>query len=225
MLAALLVLPRARQTRSQHRPAGAGSEHHGAGRGDGRVVRPDRADRPRGRPEHGADGVLARLPGRRHDPDRRRRVAAAAGRGRTACAERCGWSPPPCACSSSATCSTRTSRCTAYSRRRRARRHLRVALVLFVLAARCQGPMETARTAHRRTGAAQRVSWMPYLAVAAGFVGARRLRGHRGRPGSLIVALAAAALAALVSARQLLRAARTGRAAARAATPRRRPTR
>ena len=61
--------------------AGPGSDHHGARRGDGRVVRADRADRAGRGPEHAADGVLARLSGRGRDLDRRRRFASAAGGG------------------------------------------------------------------------------------------------------------------------------------------------
>ena len=77
-----------------------------------------------------------------------------------------------------------------------------VALVLFVLAARTQAPMKTAKSALVGPARRQRVSWMPYLAVAAGF-SVLVVSELTADAGSLIVALAAAALAALVSARQL----------------------
>jgi two-component system cell cycle response regulator len=77
-----------------------------------------------------------------------------------------------------------------------------VALALFVLAARWQ-PSVTA-TGPNPTGSvmAQRVSWVPYVAVAAGF-SVLVISEVAGESGSLIVAIAATALAALVSARQL----------------------
>jgi two-component system cell cycle response regulator len=74
-----------------------------------------------------------------------------------------------------------------------------VALALFVLAARCQ-TTESAISASVRS---QRVSWTPYLAVAAGF-SVLVISELAGEHGSLIVAIAAAVLAALVSARQLV---------------------
>jgi two-component system cell cycle response regulator len=78
-----------------------------------------------------------------------------------------------------------------------------VAFSLFVLAARCQGSLTA--TAAARTGPvrSQGVSWVPYLAVAAGFsvlVVSEVTEGSR----ALIVAIAATALAILVSARQLV---------------------
>jgi diguanylate cyclase (GGDEF)-like protein len=78
-----------------------------------------------------------------------------------------------------------------------------VALSLFVLAARWQPSVDA--TASAATGAvrSQGVSWMPYLAVAAGF-SVLVVSEATGESGSLIVAIAAAALAALVSARQLV---------------------
>jgi two-component system cell cycle response regulator len=75
-----------------------------------------------------------------------------------------------------------------------------VALALFVLAARCQRPVTpgTEDVLRRR-----RVSWMPYVAVAAGFV-VLLISELSGAPGSPVIALAATALAILVSARQLV---------------------
>jgi two-component system cell cycle response regulator len=74
-----------------------------------------------------------------------------------------------------------------------------VALSLFVLAARYQATGSAAPGAVK----SQRVSWVPYLAVAAGF-SVLVISEVTGESGSLIVAIAAAALAALVSARQLV---------------------
>jgi diguanylate cyclase (GGDEF)-like protein len=74
-----------------------------------------------------------------------------------------------------------------------------VALALFVLAARCQAVGSAVGAAVN----SQRVSWTPYLAVAAGF-SVLVTSEVADRHGSLIVAIAAATLAALVSARQLL---------------------
>jgi two-component system cell cycle response regulator len=75
-----------------------------------------------------------------------------------------------------------------------------LAFVLFILAARCQ----------RHTGTAvpdlvksRRVSWMPYIAVAAGFA-VLVISEVSGTPGTLVIALAATALAVLASARQLV---------------------
>jgi diguanylate cyclase (GGDEF)-like protein len=77
-----------------------------------------------------------------------------------------------------------------------------VALSLFVLAARSQAPVNATRQAAPGPVSSQRVSWVPYLAVAAGF--SVLVISEAGGRGSLIVAIAAAALAALVSARQLV---------------------
>jgi signal transduction histidine kinase len=76
-----------------------------------------------------------------------------------------------------------------------------VALGLFVLAARCQGPVTAEMPEVVRS---QRVSWVPYLAVAAGFAVLVTSEVDSGLSGSLIVGVAATALAALVSARQLV---------------------
>jgi two-component system, cell cycle response regulator len=75
-----------------------------------------------------------------------------------------------------------------------------VALALFVLAARCQRPVE-AQTAE--VIRARRMSWMPYVAVASGFVVllVSELSKTSGTP---VIAVAATALAVLVSARQLV---------------------
>lgn len=78
-----------------------------------------------------------------------------------------------------------------------------VALSLFVLAARYQAPVTATRATVTARVSAQRVSWVPYLAVAAGF-SVLVISEVTGQSRSLTVALAAAALAALVSARQLL---------------------
>jgi two-component system cell cycle response regulator len=75
-----------------------------------------------------------------------------------------------------------------------------VALGLFVLAARGQRAAETAtaRVIRRRP-----VSWMPYVAVASGFVVLLVSQASR-TPGTLVIAVAAAVMAILVSARQLV---------------------
>jgi two-component system, cell cycle response regulator len=75
-----------------------------------------------------------------------------------------------------------------------------VALALFVLAARCQRPVTpgTEEVIRRR-----RVSWMPYVAVAGGFV-VLLVSELSKTPGTAVIALAATALAILVSARQLV---------------------
>jgi len=75
-----------------------------------------------------------------------------------------------------------------------------VALGLFVLAARCQRPIEagTAEVVRPR-----RVSWMPYFAVASGFV-VLLVSELAKTPGTAVIALSATALAVLVSARQLV---------------------
>jgi signal transduction histidine kinase len=75
-----------------------------------------------------------------------------------------------------------------------------VALGLFVLAARYQGPVGAAGPEPARS---ERVSWMPYLAVGAGFA-VLVTSEVAGGSASLIVAIAAAVLAALVSVRQLV---------------------
>ena len=76
-----------------------------------------------------------------------------------------------------------------------------VALALFVIAARCQGPVGPAPPQLVRS---QRVSWMPYLAVAAGFAVLIVAEVGSGWTGPLTLAIAAAVLAGLVSARQLV---------------------
>jgi diguanylate cyclase (GGDEF)-like protein len=78
-----------------------------------------------------------------------------------------------------------------------------VALALFIVAARSQAPATTTGSAPTEPARSQRVSWMPYIAVAAGF-SVLVTSELTGESGSLVVAVAAAALAALVSARQLL---------------------
>jgi diguanylate cyclase (GGDEF)-like protein len=74
-----------------------------------------------------------------------------------------------------------------------------LALAVFVLAARSQAT----GSAPPGPASSQRVSWVPYLAVAAGF-SVLVISEVTGGSGSLIVGIAAAALAALVSARQLV---------------------
>ncbi|MEA2286486.1 MAG: hypothetical protein QOJ21_2529 [Solirubrobacteraceae bacterium] len=78
-----------------------------------------------------------------------------------------------------------------------------VALALFVLAARCQAPVTATGPPPTEPVMSQRVSWVPYLAVAAGF-SVLVISEVTEESGSLTVAIAAAALAALVSARQLV---------------------
>jgi two-component system cell cycle response regulator len=75
-----------------------------------------------------------------------------------------------------------------------------LAFALFILAARCQRPTEagTADVIRQR-----RVSWMPYLAVASGFL-VLLVSELSNTPGTLVIAVAATALAVMVSARQLL---------------------
>jgi two-component system cell cycle response regulator len=75
-----------------------------------------------------------------------------------------------------------------------------MAFVLFILAARCQGPADEAIPQLIKS---RRVSWMPYTAVAAGFA-VLLVSELSGTPGTLVIALAATALAVLVSARQLV---------------------
>ena len=78
-----------------------------------------------------------------------------------------------------------------------------VALALFVLAARSQTSTNRAEPASGAAWRLQRVSWMPYLAVAAGF-SVLLISEVVGESSSLIVALVATALAIVVSARQLV---------------------
>jgi signal transduction histidine kinase len=75
-----------------------------------------------------------------------------------------------------------------------------VALSLFVLAACCRGPVQAVAPKLARV---QKVSWMPYLAVAAGFA-VLVISELQGTSRSPIVAIAAATLALLVSVRQLV---------------------
>jgi two-component system, cell cycle response regulator len=75
-----------------------------------------------------------------------------------------------------------------------------MAFVLFILAARCQRPVDAAVPEFIKPA---RVSWMPYTAVAAGFA-VLVVSELSGTPGTLVIALAATALAVLVSARQLV---------------------
>jgi diguanylate cyclase (GGDEF)-like protein len=75
-----------------------------------------------------------------------------------------------------------------------------VAFALFILAARCQGPADSVVTELIKP---PRVSWMPYIAVGAGFA-VLLVSQLADAPGTLIVALAATALAVLVIARQLV---------------------
>lgn len=75
-----------------------------------------------------------------------------------------------------------------------------VALALFILAARCQHPAQagTADVIRRR-----RVSWMPCIAVASGFV-VLLVSEIADTPGRAVIAVGATLLALLVSARQLV---------------------
>ncbi len=75
-----------------------------------------------------------------------------------------------------------------------------MAFVLFILAARCQGPADAAIPQLIKP---RQVSWMPYTAVAAGFA-VLLVSELSGTPGTMVIALAATALAVLVSARQLV---------------------
>jgi len=75
-----------------------------------------------------------------------------------------------------------------------------LAFALFVLAARCQRPAEAGTVDVIRQ---RRVSWMPYVAVASGFV-VLLVSELSNTPGTLVIAVAATALAVMVSARQLL---------------------
>jgi two-component system cell cycle response regulator len=75
-----------------------------------------------------------------------------------------------------------------------------MAFALFILAARCQGLADTAVSELIKP---QRVSWMPYVAVAAGFA-VLLVAELSDTPGALVITLAATALAILVSARQLV---------------------
>ena len=75
-----------------------------------------------------------------------------------------------------------------------------VALGLFVLAARCQRPAEAGTAnAPRQRG----VSWMPYVAVASGFV-VLLVSELSQTSGTVVIAVATTALAIMVSGRQLL---------------------
>jgi signal transduction histidine kinase len=76
-----------------------------------------------------------------------------------------------------------------------------VALALFIVAARCKGPIEAAEPELVRS---QRVSWMPYLAVAAGFAVLLTSEVREGVSWPLILTVAATALAVLVTVRQLV---------------------
>jgi two-component system, cell cycle response regulator len=75
-----------------------------------------------------------------------------------------------------------------------------LAFALFVVAARCQRPAE-AGTGHvtRQRG----VSWMPYVAVASGFV-VLLISAISTTSGTAVIAVAATVLALMVAARQLL---------------------
>jgi two-component system, cell cycle response regulator len=75
-----------------------------------------------------------------------------------------------------------------------------LAFALFVLAARCQRPAEagTADVTRQRG-----VSWMPYVAVASGFV-VLLISELSKTSGTAVIAVAATALAVMVAARQLL---------------------
>ena len=75
-----------------------------------------------------------------------------------------------------------------------------MAFVLFIVAAHCQGPADGAMPQLIRP---RQVSWMPYIAVASGFA-VLLVSELTGTPGTLVIALAATALAVLVSARQLV---------------------
>ena len=75
-----------------------------------------------------------------------------------------------------------------------------VAFALFILAARCQGPADAAAA---KVIKPPRVSWMPYVAVSAGFA-VLLVSAISDGPGTVVVAVAATALAVLVIARQLL---------------------
>jgi two-component system, cell cycle response regulator len=75
-----------------------------------------------------------------------------------------------------------------------------VAFALFILAARCQGQADTTAA---KLIKAPRVSWVPYMAVAAGFAVLLASEAEDA-PGTLVIAGAAAALAVLVIARQLV---------------------
>jgi two-component system, cell cycle response regulator len=75
-----------------------------------------------------------------------------------------------------------------------------VALALFVLAARCQRPAGAGAADRIRP---RRISWMPYVAVASGFV-VLLISELSDTPGTAVIAVAATALAVMVSARQLL---------------------
>ena len=75
-----------------------------------------------------------------------------------------------------------------------------VSLALFILAARCRGLAQAGAAEVVRT---QRVSWMPYVAVVSGFA-VLLISELSKTPGTVVIAVAATALAVMVSARQLL---------------------
>jgi two-component system, cell cycle response regulator len=75
-----------------------------------------------------------------------------------------------------------------------------MAFVLFIVAAYCQGPADGGMPELIRP---RQVSWMPYIAVASGFA-VLLVSELTGTAGTLVIALAATALAVLVSARQLV---------------------
>ncbi len=75
-----------------------------------------------------------------------------------------------------------------------------VAFALFILAARCQSPADaSAARVIRPPG----VSWVPYIAVSAGFA-VLLVSALSDTPGTTVIAVAATALAVLVIARQLV---------------------
>jgi two-component system cell cycle response regulator len=74
------------------------------------------------------------------------------------------------------------------------------AFALFILAVRCQTPTGTAAAKRIK---ASRVSWVPYIGVAAGFA-VLLISEAEDAPGTLVIAGAASALAVLVIARQLV---------------------
>jgi two-component system cell cycle response regulator len=75
-----------------------------------------------------------------------------------------------------------------------------IAFALFILAARCQRPADAAVP---QLVQPRRISWIPYTAVAAGFA-VLLVSELSGTAGTMVILLAATALAVLVSTRQLL---------------------
>jgi diguanylate cyclase (GGDEF)-like protein len=75
-----------------------------------------------------------------------------------------------------------------------------VAFAMFILAAQCQSPADAAVSEPIKL---PRVSWVPYIAVAAGF-GVLLFEELSGTVETLVIPLAATALAVLVTARQLV---------------------